>query len=346
MYHIDSHIAPYRPAVRLRNWACWLLAVGLSFALTACGQGQLSEQDRKILSQLRHNGVAFDDKAAKREHDALVIDQVTITGSDGSTVHARRMLIRQYDTAHPNPYFADATMEGIVVPLLDVPVPGVNAQQSPETVNSQMGLPAAFLATNPAFADVLENGSLPLDATLRYRYDEKSRRFLLDDFSLRSAKLFGLQLQIAMSDLDPIFFQQNKNMGLLKPTTLLSQAAANSRLDSASLTYTDHSLVDRVLRLLGEQQHTTPQVIRDSFKGALGLAMMSNQSRGGAFMGNALMAISSFLEHPGTLRLAARPSEPVRMSALQAQGEQWKDDPAALMQALGVTLEALPPSSS
>lgn len=354
MYRTDPAIAthhpPLRPAVRSRCWVGWLLAVGLGFGLTACGQqGRLSEEDRKILSQLRHNGIAFDDKTAKREDDALVIDQVTIIGSNGSKVHARRLLIRRYDTAHPSPYFVDMTVEGAAIPLPDVPLPRVQPQHSSAAVEPQKDPPAASLATNPAFADVLENGALPVDSGLRYRYDEKTRRFLLEDFSIHSAKLFGLQLQLAMSDFDPIFFQQSKGMDLLDPTAMLSKAAANSKLESAAVTYTDHSLIDRVLRLLGEQQHTTPQVIRDSFKGALGVAIMSNmsnQSQGGGFMGEALMALSSFLERPGTLRLAVHPSEPVRMGTLQSQGEHWKHDPMALMEALGVTLEALPPPSS
>lgn len=331
-----------------RSGARWLLALWVSFALSACGKGQLSEQDKKILAQLRHNGVAFDDKAAGREHGALVINQPTITGGDGVTTHAKRLVIRQYDTAHPNPYAVDATMEGVLLPLPDVPVPEVAPGKPPAdpAASEKKGLSASSLATSPALADALENGHIPLNATLHYQYDEQARRFRLEDFSLQSPKLFGLSLQITMSDFDPVFFQQNERLGLLKPTELLNKAAAESRLDSATLTYTDRSMVERIFTLLGEQQHVTPQVIRDGLKGALSMAIMSNQVRGDAFMRDALMAISSFLERPGTLKLAAHPSEPVRMGELQAQSEQWKRNPAALVQTMGIKLEALPSPSS
>lgn len=318
----------------------WLLVCMVSLALSACGQGQLSDQDKKILAQLRRNGISFDDKTARRDHGVLTIDQVSMTGSNGSTVHAKRLLIKQYDTEHPNPYVVDATLKGILVPLPDQPIP------TPASGSPEKNLSTTTLAKSPAFADVLENGQLPLDGTLHYQYDEKSRRFHLEGFSLQSPKLFDLQLQLTMSDFDPVFFQQNKSMGLLKPTELLSQAAAQSKLDGASLAYSDHSLVDRTLRLFGEQQHVAPQVVRDSLKGALSMAIMSSQVQGDSFMRDALMAVSSFLEHPGILKLAAHPAEPVRMGTLQAQGEQWKRDPAALVQTLGLTLEALPPSSS
>ena len=346
----NTEPSPMQPCLAhgYRRGARWLLALWLTFALSACGKGQLSEQDKKILTQLRHNGIAFDDKKTKREHGALVIDQPAITGSDGTITRAKRLVIRQYDTAHPNPYTVDATMEGVLLPLPDVPVPEIAPGKPPAdpAASGKKGLSASSLATNPALADALENGHIPLNATLHYQYDEQARRLRLENFFLQSPKLFGLSLQITMSDFDPVFFQQNERLGLLKPTELLNKAAAESRLDNAALTYTDRSMIERLFTLLGEQQHVTPQVIRDGLKGALSMAIMSSQVQGDAFMRDALMAFSSFLEHPGTLKLTARPSEPVRMGELQAQGEQWKRNPAALVQTLGIKLEALPAPAS
>jgi hypothetical protein len=174
-----------------------------------------------------------------------------------------------------------------------VPVSGGFALEGLRLSKAQMPDPKALVAF-----DKLGLDTLTLGVGAAYQWDLAQKRIALRDIVFKVDELGSLNLSVDVTGIAPNFL-----------------GAMQAQLAHAVLTYSDGSLVDRMIKALAADQHRDPASFRTMVVGLV-------QDQGAAFAGSpqlagAAKAIVEFLAAPRTLTIELSPPKPVAVMELQ-----------------------------
>lgn len=112
---------------------------------------------------------------------------------------------------------------------------------------------------------------------------------------------------------------------------LLQQLTFNG----ASVRFTDDSLTNKILEYVAKQQGMSPKDVANQAKAIVpfGMAQLNNPE----LTAQVTAAVSTYLDNPKSIEIAARPSSPVPFALIMAGA---MSNPADLTKTLGVSVRA------
>ncbi len=160
-----------------------------------------------------------------------------------------------------------------------------------------------------------------VQAELDYHYIPQQRRFVLDRLQIGAKDLGELQTRVVLENIDPaqLYAARDQRFFFLM---LLS----NVSLVEGRLTYTDASLVQRLLNLIALMQGQTIQAYRLNLLNDLTLQILHTKDPG---LQGALAALREFIETPGSIDLRVTPEKPIPLLGLL-----WPRDRVGLLESL------------
>ena len=141
--------------------------------------------------------------------------------------------------------------------------------------------------------------------TLAYQYDAQGKRLDLNDVTIQADQMGSVRFDLALTDLDlPLLMKQSSKPDL---ATLLT-AVPMIGVAGGKLTYSDNSLIQRLLQRTAERSGQKPSVYRLESKEKLTQLMESEKNER---FRQILSTLKEFIDHPETVTVKLNPSRPV-----------------------------------
>ena len=211
------------------------------------------------------------------------MDNVTVKMAQSEdVVNIKSIAVTDIDIQDDLPTRLDLSATGIAIPQ--------DAQAMRELKPVLDGLGYRQIATNMRF---------------KYDYDPAARSLTVDNFMVEAADAGQLSAHIRLENIDlKSIPQQPENALALMP--LFTGIA----LKEASVTYTDHSLMDRIIKLQAQQEGITPDALKDRLSKQL-------EAQAGQMQDPSTLAIfrslQNFIHNPKTLSVTIAPEKAVSM---------------------------------
>lgn len=165
---------------------------------------------------------------------------------------------------------------------------------------------------------------LKLEMTSDYSFDPKTLALDVKDMTLKLAEGGALTLKVNLGNFD-LKAIQAASQSMEAPAALFA-----AKVISASLAYTDESLVSRVLKLIAKEQQTTPEALLEQAKAML---KMQVDAAPGPVTKAFLSGIEAFITGQKSLTISVAPSTPLSFDEIGSKFE----DPEAAAAALKLT---------
>jgi len=174
--------------------------------------------------------------------------------------------------------------------------------------------------------------------------DPLTDRLYTQDYELRIADAFSLQFDYDISGVHQYMknaAKQGVGASLDFDAMYFRELVAPLMLNNFEMRLTDDSAVEHGLQAAATMNNATPDEMRE---GAIALmtlgSLMAPQGPAQELVQDAITAATSFLQEPGTLRIAINSGEPVALVEVFTALES--DDPASALALVNVEIEALP----
>jgi hypothetical protein len=149
----------------------------------------------------------------------------------------------------------------------------------------------------------LDYRDIKADLEIDYRYQRDKKELILDVFRLEAENMGTAEFSFHLSK-----FELEPEKGILMVFMI-----PRIQIHRAKVTYTDNSLVTRVIRMVAKKEGKTPeQIIREL---ADRMDQEISQSKGSSAV-NSLEAFKRFIEKPGKIVISIAPKEPVAIRDL------------------------------
>ena len=239
-------------------------------------------------------------------------------------------------------------VDGVIVALERVDGEARQTRGGLETEARLRGLVVSFDEQRGAGAQAAEGlarlgyDRLVIDGDVVQRADEQGDRLVSDQYELRVEDAFTLSADYDVSGV-AAYMKNAAKLGMTQNASFdpddLAAAMGPLLINAFALEITDQSFVDRALAAAAAEQGSTPEAMRQQATALLAIgSLMAPPGPAQAFVGDAIAALSEFMENPGTLRIAVAPDQPVSVGALmEASGS---GDPGPALALLNVTIEA------
>jgi hypothetical protein len=192
-----------------------------------------------------------------------------------------------------------------------------------------LDIPVAQVLPSRAGGIITSLGYKRIDADLAFdlTWNEADQSFKLDDFDLDIADLGRTTADLVLSGVT------REMLEAADPAALLG----GLKLDGATLTFEDKSLVDRSLSMRADLLKVPVDRLKQQLAGALPLML--------AFVGNPetvgkiVPVLQTFIKTPGTLTVEAKPASPVAIAEIAGAA---RTRPQSLPGLLSITLRGTP----
>lgn len=162
--------------------------------------------------------------------------------------------------------------------------------------------------------------ALKLEMTTDYGFDPKSLALDVKDVTLKLVDGGALSLKISLGNFDLKAIQAS-SQSMEPPAALFA-----SKVVGASLSYTDDSLVSRVLKMIAKEQATTPEALLEQAKAML---KMQADTAPGPVTKAFINGLEGFITGQKSLTISVAPSTPVSFDDI-GNFENPEDAAAAL----------------
>lgn len=204
----------------------------------------------------------------------VTLDNVAVKWAGGQSFFAEEISVLKYDQKNPTPHYLQARAQGAVI------------SATRANLGEYVGLLKLIGLT-----------ALSGDLEVGYSYNPTAKNFTLDTFRFDEKTLGDLTLSGVVTNIDVDALRPEKLVGL--------------RLGAADLIYTDKSLIEKVMLVLGQSVGTGIEATRAQFSGELGEMVDFADKQGNGVAADAINGFKNFVQNSGTLTVAARPAEPV-----------------------------------
>lgn len=255
--------------------------------------------------------VAFGSVDRSMFEDTLTISDITIRAPDGRNYKIKRIVVRDYDWLNlRRPRYADVTVEG--------------AETTPEGLG-------------PAYAPTVKAAGLDklvASAHYRYRYNDETKRFVIETVKVEIDKIGVLTLSAQFS------LDQYPDFQRLRDPSQLLVLGGSFKLIGARASFRNQELVQHIVQAYAASRGVDAEKARQELVESLDGDRRRSKD---PIQKEALAAAIGFIKQPGSIELIIAPAAPVSLAAATFL---YAQNAGELKRTLGLKIEARPPASA